>query len=222
MAEPPLLSVRDLEGWYGDSHVLHRMNFDVREGEVATLLGRNGAGKTTTLKAIMGMLAKRAGAVCFAGRETIGLSSDRIARLGVAICPEERGGPAGAVSMCRADAAIGQADRAIVEAERDAGRYRDPRFLQEEARQIDAVAQNTAVRQAQAPQRVEMDEKGMAGARHERQVKDIGGQARIHRLHKVADHPGAPAALDDVRADEGVTVLHGGERDRPRKIRHGR
>jgi branched-chain amino acid transport system ATP-binding protein len=87
----PLLSVRDLNGWYGESHVLHGMSFDVRAGEVATLLGRNGVGKTTTLKAIMGILPARKGSISFDGTETIGLPSNRIARLGIALCPEERG-----------------------------------------------------------------------------------------------------------------------------------
>jgi branched-chain amino acid transport system ATP-binding protein len=87
----PLLEVRDLQAWYGESHVLHGINFDVRTGEVVTLLGRNGAGKTSTLKSIMGMIGKRTGSVRFDGHEMIKLSSDKIARLGVAICPEERG-----------------------------------------------------------------------------------------------------------------------------------
>ena len=86
-----LLEVRDLHGWYGESHVLHGMAFDVGKGEVVTLLGRNGAGKTTTMRAIMGMLAKRQGHIRYAGKETIGLKSNRIARLGIAICPEDRG-----------------------------------------------------------------------------------------------------------------------------------
>ena len=86
-----LLQVRGLEGWYGESHVLHGMTFDVAKGEVVTLLGRNGAGKTTTMRAIMGMLAKRTGSVTYGGRETIGLRSNDIARLGIALCPEERG-----------------------------------------------------------------------------------------------------------------------------------
>ena len=86
-----LLSVKDLQGWYGESHVLHGVNFDVREGEVVTLLGRNGAGKTTTLLAIMGILAKRKGSVTFNGRETISLPARAIARAGIAFCPEERG-----------------------------------------------------------------------------------------------------------------------------------
>lgn len=85
------LAVRDLKGWYDESHVLHGINFDVHPGEVVTLLGRNGAGKTTTLKAIMGILSKRKGSVQFAGRELIGLPARAIARLGIAFCPEERG-----------------------------------------------------------------------------------------------------------------------------------
>jgi branched-chain amino acid transport system ATP-binding protein len=87
----PLLMVRDLHAWYGESHVLHGVDFDVREGETVTLLGRNGAGKTTTLKAIMGIVGRRRGSVIFEGHELIGLPSDRIARLGLAFCPEERG-----------------------------------------------------------------------------------------------------------------------------------
>ena len=86
-----LLSVRDLHGWYGESHVLHGVSFDVEEGEVVTLLGRNGAGKTTTLKAIIGILERRSGSVRFDGRETVRLPSRAIARLGIAYCPEERG-----------------------------------------------------------------------------------------------------------------------------------
>jgi len=86
-----LLEVRWLNAWYGESHILHGMDFDVAQGEVVTLLGRNGAGKTTTLKSIMGMVGRRSGSVRFEGRETIGLTSDRIARLGIAFCPEERG-----------------------------------------------------------------------------------------------------------------------------------
>ena len=90
MAEAQL-AVRDLHGWYGESHVLHGITFDVNSGEVVTLLGRNGAGKTSTMRAIMGMLAKRRGSVRFEGRELIQLTSDRIARQGLAYCPEERG-----------------------------------------------------------------------------------------------------------------------------------
>jgi branched-chain amino acid transport system ATP-binding protein len=86
-----LLKVRDLHAWYGESHILHGMNFEVGEGEVVTLLGRNGAGKTTTLKAVMGIVGQRKGTIAFEGHETIALSSNRIARLGLAYCPEERG-----------------------------------------------------------------------------------------------------------------------------------
>ena len=86
-----ILSVSNLEAWYGESHILHGINFNVRAGEVVTLLGRNGAGKTTTLKSIMGILAKRSGSIRFNGQEVIRTSSDRIARLGIAFCPEERG-----------------------------------------------------------------------------------------------------------------------------------
>jgi branched-chain amino acid transport system ATP-binding protein len=87
----PLLAVRGLEAWYGESHVLHGIELDVGEGEVVTLLGRNGAGKTTTLKSIMGVIGKRKGSVTFAGQETIGLPSRAIARLGIGYVPEERG-----------------------------------------------------------------------------------------------------------------------------------
>src|SRR6476659_7428926 len=86
-----MLEVRGLNAWYGESHILHVMNFDVGEGEVVTLLGRNGVGKTTTMKSIMGMVGRREGSIVFEGTETIRLPSNRIARLGVAICPEERG-----------------------------------------------------------------------------------------------------------------------------------
>ena len=86
-----LLEVRDLHAFYGESHVLHGIEFDVGAGEVVTLLGRNGAGKTTTLKAILGMVGRRTGAVRYEGRDIIGLPSHRVARLGLAYCPEERG-----------------------------------------------------------------------------------------------------------------------------------
>ncbi len=86
-----LLSVKDLEAWYGESHVLHGVAFDVQPAEVVTLLGRNGVGKTTTLKAIMGIIEQRTGSVRFDGKELIGLPSDAIARCGIAFCPEERG-----------------------------------------------------------------------------------------------------------------------------------
>jgi branched-chain amino acid transport system ATP-binding protein len=87
----PLLGVRDLQAWYGESHILHGVTFDVFPGEVVTLLGRNGAGKTTTLKSIMGIVTARSGSVIFDGRELIALASNIIARLGIAFCPEERG-----------------------------------------------------------------------------------------------------------------------------------
>jgi branched-chain amino acid transport system ATP-binding protein len=86
-----LLAVEGLEAWYGESHVLHGVSFNVQAGEVVTLLGRNGVGKTTTLKAIMGIIERRTGSVRFEGRELIKLSSDTIARRGIAFCPEERG-----------------------------------------------------------------------------------------------------------------------------------
>src|SRR5512143_3978285 len=86
-----VLEVRGLNAWYGESHVLHGVDFDVAAGEVVTLLGRNGAGKTTTLKSIMGVVPRRAGSIAFEGREIAGLASNRIARMGIAWCPEERG-----------------------------------------------------------------------------------------------------------------------------------
>src|SRR6476661_1072557 len=86
-----ILQVRNLKAWYGESHILHGINFDVNAGEVVTLLGRNGAGKTTTLKSIMGIIGKRAGSVKFNNQEIIRATSDKIARMGIAFCPEERG-----------------------------------------------------------------------------------------------------------------------------------
>jgi len=90
-AVAPLLAVRGLQAWYGESHILHGVSFDVAPGEVVTLLGRNGAGKTTTLKAIMGVVPRREGSVVFEKQQTVKLASNRIARLGIAWCPEERG-----------------------------------------------------------------------------------------------------------------------------------
>jgi branched-chain amino acid transport system ATP-binding protein len=87
----PLLEIKDLHAWYGESHILHGATFNVNAGEVVTLLGRNGAGKTTTLKSVMGIVGKRTGSVKFEGRELIKLQSDVIARAGLAFCPEERG-----------------------------------------------------------------------------------------------------------------------------------
>ena len=86
-----MLAVDGLEAWYGESHILHGVSFEVQPGEVVTLLGRNGVGKTTTLKAIMGIVEQRRGSVRFEGRELAGLTSDAIARAGIAFCPEERG-----------------------------------------------------------------------------------------------------------------------------------
>lgn len=90
-AGSPVLEVKNLEAWYGESHILHGMNFEVRPGEVVTLLGRNGAGKTSTLKSVMGLIGKRTGSVAFEGKDLIRLPAEKIARLGVAFCPEERG-----------------------------------------------------------------------------------------------------------------------------------
>src|SRR5947199_8466209 len=86
-----ILQVRNLEAWYGESHILHGIDFNVNAGEVVTLLGRNGAGKTTTLKSVMGIIAKRTGSIRFGDQDISRASSDRIARMGVAFCPEERG-----------------------------------------------------------------------------------------------------------------------------------
>ena len=90
-AAAPLLAVRGLQAWYGESHVLHGIDFEVAPGEVVTLLGRNGAGKTTTLKSIIGIMGKRRGSITFNGVETIRLPSRAIARLGIGYVPEERG-----------------------------------------------------------------------------------------------------------------------------------
>jgi branched-chain amino acid transport system ATP-binding protein len=87
----PLLEVTDLQGWYGESHVLHGVNFHVNEGEVVTLLGRNGAGRTSTLRAIMGLIGSRKGSIKVRGTETINTATHRIARMGIGYCPEERG-----------------------------------------------------------------------------------------------------------------------------------
>ena len=85
------LEVKDLHAWYGESHVLHGVNFHVDEGEVVTLLGRNGAGRTSTLRAILGLTGSRKGSITVHGTEVIGLATHRIARLGIGYCPEERG-----------------------------------------------------------------------------------------------------------------------------------
>ena len=87
----PFLEVKDLQGWYGESHVLHGVNFHVDEGEVVTLLGRNGAGRTSTMRATMGLIGRRSGSIKVRGVETITMATHRIARLGIGYCPEERG-----------------------------------------------------------------------------------------------------------------------------------
>lgn len=85
------LRVGDLHAWYGESHILHGINFEVGKGELVTLLGRNGAGRTSTLKAILGLTGRRTGSVSINGSEAINLPTHRIARLGLGYCPEERG-----------------------------------------------------------------------------------------------------------------------------------
>ena len=84
------LKVAGLNAWYGESHVLHGVDFEVNEGEVVTLLGRNGAGKTTTMKSIMGLVPRRAGSISYGGQETVRMRPDQVARIGIALCPEER------------------------------------------------------------------------------------------------------------------------------------
>jgi branched-chain amino acid transport system ATP-binding protein len=91
LLKDPLLKVDNLQAWYGESHILHGVGFEIGRGELVTLLGRNGAGKTTTLKSVMGIVEKRTGSVTFEGKQTIGQPSDVIARQGLAYCPEERG-----------------------------------------------------------------------------------------------------------------------------------
>ena len=91
MTAPVLLKVHNMHAWYGESNILHGIDFEVREGELVTLLGRNGAGRTTTLKAILGLTGKRTGTIEVAGVETSHLQTNEIARLGLGYCPEERG-----------------------------------------------------------------------------------------------------------------------------------
>ena len=86
-----MLELKGLNAWYGESHILHGVDFHVNEGEVVTLLGRNGAGKTTTMKSIMGLVPRREGSIAFKGTETVRMAPDGIARAGIAFCPEERG-----------------------------------------------------------------------------------------------------------------------------------
>jgi branched-chain amino acid transport system ATP-binding protein len=87
----PLLKVAGLDSWYGESHILHGVNFEIHEGELVTLLGRNGAGRSTTIKSILGLTGRRTGSVQIDGVETIGMQTNQIARLGLGYCPEERG-----------------------------------------------------------------------------------------------------------------------------------
>jgi branched-chain amino acid transport system ATP-binding protein len=87
----PLLKVVGLDSWYGESHILHGVNFEIHEGELVTLLGRNGAGRSTTIKSILGLTGRRTGSVQIDGVETIGMQTNQIARLGLGYCPEERG-----------------------------------------------------------------------------------------------------------------------------------
>jgi branched-chain amino acid transport system ATP-binding protein len=87
----PLLKVAGLQAWYGESHILHGIDFEIGQGELVTLLGRNGAGKTTTLKSVMGIVDKRSGSVKYAGNEIVRMASNQVARAGIAYCPEERG-----------------------------------------------------------------------------------------------------------------------------------
>jgi branched-chain amino acid transport system ATP-binding protein len=91
MKPGPMLEVRNLHAWYGESHVLHGVDFVVNQGEVVTLLGRNGAGRTSTLKSVLGMVGRRSGSIVVNGVETAGMASHQIARLGIGYCPEERG-----------------------------------------------------------------------------------------------------------------------------------
>jgi branched-chain amino acid transport system ATP-binding protein len=91
MSDGPLLEIRGLQGWYGESHVLHGVDLEIREGETVTLLGRNGAGKTTTLRAIMGILRRREGVIRLRGKDLIGLPLHRTAQAGLGYVPEERG-----------------------------------------------------------------------------------------------------------------------------------
>ncbi|MGE8658805.1 MAG: ABC transporter ATP-binding protein [Achromobacter sp.] len=87
----PMLEIRDLHAWYGESHILHGIDLDVNAGECITLLGRNGAGRSSTLKSVLGLVGRRNGSIKVDGRETIGLPPHKIARRGIGYCPEERG-----------------------------------------------------------------------------------------------------------------------------------
>jgi len=85
------LSIKNLEAWYGESHILHGINLEVQKGEVVTLLGRNGAGRTSTLRAVLGLTGRRTGSIMINGQETVGMQTHQIAHLGIGYCPEERG-----------------------------------------------------------------------------------------------------------------------------------
>ncbi|NYZ12802.1 ABC transporter ATP-binding protein [Azospirillum sp. RWY-5-1] len=91
MPDTPMLEIADLHAFYGESHILHGVGLEVRQGEVVTLLGRNGAGKTTTMRAVMGIVSKRTGSIRFRGTELVGMAQHRVARLGIGYVPEERG-----------------------------------------------------------------------------------------------------------------------------------
>ena len=85
------LSIKNLEAWYGESHILHGINLEVQKGEVVTLLGRNGAGRTSTLRSILGLTGRRTGSILINGQETVGMQTHQIAHMGIGYCPEERG-----------------------------------------------------------------------------------------------------------------------------------
>ncbi|CUJ52588.1 ABC transporter ATP-binding protein [Achromobacter deleyi] len=86
-----MLEIRGLHAWYGESHILHGIDLDVKAGECITLLGRNGAGRSSTLKSVLGLVGRRSGSIKVQGQETIGLPPHKIARRGIGYCPEERG-----------------------------------------------------------------------------------------------------------------------------------
>ncbi|KAG1433504.1 hypothetical protein G6F57_022100 [Rhizopus arrhizus] len=90
-ASANLLEIRNLHAWYGESHILHGIDLDVKPGECVTLLGRNGAGRSSTLKSILGLVGRRSGSIKVQGQETVGMPTHKIARRGIGYCPEERG-----------------------------------------------------------------------------------------------------------------------------------
>ena len=85
------LEIKDLNAWYGESHVLHGINLSVNKGEVVCLLGRNGAGRTTTLRSVLGLVSSRTGSIKVNGLDVLGMPTHEVARLGIGYCPEERG-----------------------------------------------------------------------------------------------------------------------------------